>query len=319
MRIFLVPLLLFYILGAQTTTNPDISIIGDIQVVHEDTTYFSDSGIELALQGYVNPFAKASVYFHYHSSEGIELEEAYLAIERGLPLGLGLRAGVLRPLLGKINAEHAHTFPFIETPLSVQMTLGPEHWWSNGLEINALLPLTWYSSVALFYGSDPISSLTSDQQSGEITSASCFTWSNFFDLTPVTHLQVGMSYYQTPRRQNQLVGFDVKLKRRPDKYRSLTWQTEWFQFSQDQIARYRTGYSWLNIQFNKRWNLGFILDAYDGAGETRQSGWGIFTGFSPVEESSVLRVKLEQPADGKQLVVKMQLIWSLGPHKPHRF
>ncbi|MFQ6605824.1 MAG: hypothetical protein ACE5D8_09780 [Fidelibacterota bacterium] len=324
MRKLFFAILLFYVLMAQTTTNPDFSVIGDIQIIQNDSVYFSDSGIELAYQGYVNPFAKASVYFHFHPDEGFELEEAYLAIERGLPLGLGLRAGVLRPYFGKINGQHAHIFPFIESPLSVQSTLGPEHWWANGVEINALLPFPWYSQMALFYGSDNLKSVALDgtQLSGASTMAGCIRWSNFIDLTPVTHLETGLSYYQEPGNENALAGADIKYKYRPNKYHSFTWQSEWFHWLSGHSGQSTAAYSWMNIQFNKRWNAGLILDGVRERGGLIHGGWGVFAGFSPVEESSVVRIKLERPAfpdDQSSLVTIIQLIWSLGPHKPHRF
>ena len=99
----------------QTTANPQFSVIGDLVIDHlNKNTSLLSSGIEMAIQGYVNPFARADIYLHKHNDTSpIELEEAVMTIEKGLPFGLGIRAGKFRPDLGKINQIHAHLFPYI--------------------------------------------------------------------------------------------------------------------------------------------------------------------------------------------------------------
>ena len=136
-------LLLTAFLFGQTTTNPDFSVIGDLIIDQsEDEISLSSAGIEMAIQGYVNPFARADLYIHKHNDESaLELEEAVITIERGLPLGLGFRAGKFRPDIGKINKDHAHLSPFIQAPKSMANILGEEFWSPTGLEGSILLPL----------------------------------------------------------------------------------------------------------------------------------------------------------------------------------
>ena len=45
--------------------------------------------------------------------------------------------------------------------------------------------------------------------------------------------------------------------------------------------------------------------------------FALFFGYSPVEESLVLRIRIAPDGDDINLIA--QLIWSLGPHKPHRY
>jgi hypothetical protein len=45
--------------------------------------------------------------------------------------------------------------------------------------------------------------------------------------------------------------------------------------------------------------------------------FALFFGYSPVEESSVLRIRIAP--DGDDINLMAQLVWSLGPHKPHRY
>ena len=330
-KILLLPLLIHWGF-TQTTVNPDFSVIGDIIVISaDDSTYLTSSGVELAFQGYVNPFARADVYLHLHEGHGLELEEAFLTLERGLPFSLGMRAGKFRPDFGKINKEHAHTFHFIESPLSAQTILGEEHWSSTGIELNALLPLPWYSNLSFAYtqsGMMPAQhnhTTEEEHTHEEETTATAINtrFSNFLDLNEITHLELGLSYYQNDGNEpRQILGADFKFKWRPDRYRSLSLQGELFKSLTGDEMSPLSGYTWASYQFNKKWNVGIIVDYIQDLAEEPFLSNGFFIGFSPVEESSVFRLKIQHSAHGDedpQFRIIGQLIWALGPHKPHRF
>ncbi len=334
--------ILLSLAGAQTTVNPDFSAIGDLQLNGQGNHYeLGSSGLELALQGYVNPFARADVFLHKHNdNQPIDLEEAVLSIERGLPLGLGIRAGKLRSDFGKINRQHEHTFDFIELPEAVARLLGPEQWAATGLELNVLLPLPWYSRLSIGYFQEAVDpeleghDHTSDPVSGGApTAALSGRWSHFVDFSPVSHLETGISFYRDRALHvQQMVAGDVKFKWKPNKYRSFVLQAEWFHtnlphhhvhIQEHPEEQVRAGYVFLNYQFNRAWNVGGISDFYhSNLEEDSPAHLALFFGFSPVEESSVWRLKVG-PADinhpGGEWVVQSQLIWALGPHKPHQF
>ncbi len=165
-------------------------------------------------------------------------------------------------------------------------------------------------------------------------------YSNFFELNEITHLETGLNHYR-PFQENHgaVSGVDLKFKWRPDKYRSFTVQGEVMQKSEgeehkeekyheehlsdsDEGAAGTVAYGWLNMQFNKVWNAGLIADYASELDEAEYKSFGLFVGFSPVEESSVFRLRLHQEQYGKKtpvFTVTGQLIWSLGPHKPHLF
>ena len=69
---------------SQTTVNPDISFLGDLLAKGDkESLALSTSGLEIAAQGYVNPFARADLFLHIHDSEGaVDVEEAFLTVER---------------------------------------------------------------------------------------------------------------------------------------------------------------------------------------------------------------------------------------------
>ena len=215
----------------QTTANPQFSVIGDLVIdhLHKNTSLLS-SGIEMAIQGYVNPFARADIYLHKHNDTSpIELEEAVMTIEKGLPFGLGIRAGKFRPDLGKINQIHAHLFPYIEAPSGMTKILGEEFWSATGVETNVFLPLPWYSNFSLSYfdsgiGSHDHSDHEKDEDhdedkddhdhdekdygSDKQTNAFTVRWSHFFELNDVKHLELGLSGYSG--QDEGILGADLK-------------------------------------------------------------------------------------------------------------
>ncbi len=337
MRNFFSMLLLVTTLFSQTTVNPDISVIGDLIVETDgEQSNFNSSGIELAIQGYVNPFARADVYLHKQNDESpIHLEEAFLSIERGLPLNLGIRAGKFRPDFGKINKAHMHTYYYILPSIPVQSTIGNEMWSSVGVEGSLLLPLPWYSNLSLGVFQSGISQHhhghTEEHEEGvepeneepEVGNAFSGRLLHFFDLNHDTHLEIGMSYYQEINGQeNSIIGADYKFKWRPDTYRSFILQGDYFRKSGHEGEIINAGYTWLNYQFNRVWNTGLILDFSNDIEEESYQSIGIFAGFSPVEESSVFRLRFHQVYHGDEeplFSLVAQIIWALGPHKPHQF
>ncbi|MEA1881632.1 MAG: hypothetical protein U9N31_04460 [Candidatus Marinimicrobia bacterium] len=349
-------LLLSGLLIGQTTANPQFSVIGDLVIDQlTQSPALSSSGVEIAIQGYVNPFARADVYLHKHNDESpVELEEAVITVERGLPFGLGVRAGKFRPDLGKINKTHAHLFPFIEAPIGMTKVLGEEFYAATGLEANWLMPLPWYSSLSVGYfdsgiggqdhknekekngkdydlyemADDFLPEGLKDKYEG-FDKVITIRQSNFFDINETNHIEFGFSLYG--EHEKNFGGGDFKYKWKPNKYRSFALQGELIQFELGNEHEEKkvhpnevliAGYLMANYQFKKVWNMGVISEYWqfemaDGHGKNS----AIFFGFSPVEESSILRLKIEQVDDGKDKYIRgvAQLIWSLGPHKPHRY
>jgi len=334
---------LFTITFSQTTVNPDISVIGDLIGITDGDTYdFSSSGVELAIQGYVNPFARANVYLHKHNDESpIHLEEAFLSIERGLPMNLGLRAGKMRPDFGKINQEHMHTYYYILSSEPVQAVIGNEMWSTLGIESNLLLPLPWYGNISLGIFQEGITQHHHEEEMEEhdheeaepeheeehededVGKALSGRISHFFDLNSITHLELGTSYYvELENTESSILGADFKFKWRHDTYRSIILQGDYFHKNGHGGESINAGYIWANYQFNRIWNAGVILDYSNDIEEETYKSFGLFAGFSPAEESSVFRFRVHQAYHGEEdpvLTFVAQILWSLGSHKPHQF
>jgi hypothetical protein len=329
-------LLLTSMIFAQTTSNPDFTIIGQLLLQSNETaTTVTGADIELAVTGYVNPYARAEVYLHKHDVESaLELEEAVLTMERGLPLGLAARLGRLRPDFGKLNREHAHQWPFITAPDAATSFTGPELWSGTGAEFSVLMPLPWYAqlSVGAFANGMSAEAHVHDDAHAEEEAVAYQSYSgrlgNFIELGSFTHLELGTSYFATPETEATIIAIDSKLKWRPDTYRGFTLQGEFIKSlhedqQEDELVETAemSFYTYANYQFDRKWNVGAMLDGVKHHGEDMQYTPSLFFGLSPVEESMVFRIVLKNEAhEGSQEPLLLtQLIWSLGPHKPHKF
>ncbi|MCK4577432.1 MAG: hypothetical protein KAU50_01500, partial [Candidatus Marinimicrobia bacterium] len=245
---------------------------------------------------------------------------------------MGLRSGIFRPDLGKINREHVHTYPFIVAPKAVQSVLGDHMWSGTGLEADMLLPMPWYSKLAAGVFANGIilhhhADTDHDHAAENEQWAGNARWSQFFDLTAVTHLELGINYYRNLTADSivvgpqDLAGLDFKFKWRPDRFRSFTWQGEYFLVDNGEPETVHAAYTFTNLQFNQVWNAGMVLDYCSDMEEENYLGTGIFVGYSPAEHSSVFRLRMHQGTHGdeKEFTVMGQIIWALGPHKPHKF
>jgi hypothetical protein len=128
-------------------------------------------------------------------------------------------------------------------------------------------------------------------------------------------------------------GLDVKYRYRPSRNTALQIETEAL-IRQDERRggghdNSWGGYGYVDYRFLQRYNVGAIGEYVRAELEedmelvTRES-WrvGLFAGFAPVEETSILRLvgHRTEPFEGDGFwELTMQLVFSLGPHQPHNF
>jgi len=118
---------LLLVLGAGPASagviNPDISILGQPFARWTDDPsdpsakrfVLNEGEVETVFDAYLNPYAKG--YFVLSlGEEGIEVEEGYFTLLRGLPGGLALKGGKYRVGFGKLNVMHPHAVPFADRP-----------------------------------------------------------------------------------------------------------------------------------------------------------------------------------------------------------
>ncbi|MFH1175903.1 MAG: hypothetical protein V1750_00750 [Acidobacteriota bacterium] len=338
--------------GAQNI-NPDISVIGDVRAFVTDDASDPKEGnlqldlesVELALQGYLNPFVRGDVFAAYTENEGFVVEEAFATILRGLPAGLQVKAGRYRVDFGKLNLLHPHAYAFLETPLVHQQYLGAEGLMDVGVNLNMQIPLgnlVLTPSVNVLKGGFVGEWIqdTPAGPNGELETD--LGWSERLSLFVPTGdyagFEAGLSALQdtfdaATGRQVALLGADFKYRWAPNKYRSLTVQGEWIRSRRDvlgqgsDISRVTADgyYAFADYRFAQRWDIGAIGERAEGADDAGNTTTrvGLFGGFQVMEETTMLRVLLRQTdGDDYQDPVNeaiLQLVFSLGPHKAHWF
>ncbi|MBI4916296.1 MAG: hypothetical protein HY825_10650 [Acidobacteria bacterium] len=265
--------LLLTVVGAAAAqnVNPDISVIGDVRAFATDDASDPKEGrlqldlksVELALQGYLNPYARADVFLGYHD-DSFELEEAYATILRGLPGGLQVKAGKYRVDFGKLNLLHPHAYSFLDTPLVHRELLGEEGLVDIGVNLNLQAPLG--NTVLTVSGNvlkgdfaeghhhehaaeDTSSMLDSfgrglddldtlEEEAVETDLGYSERLGLFVPTGDYAGFEVGLNALQgtldlNTGRKVKLLGADAKYRWAPDKYRSLTVQGEWIRSDRD--------------------------------------------------------------------------------------
>lgn len=353
----IISLIICTITYSQTTVNPDISVIGDMRVSIHDQKGTDDYSkldlalheIEIAANGYLNPFTRADVFLAIHGPEAsIEIEEAYMTIVRGLPLGLQMKAGQYLLDFGKINTQHPHQWSWIERPLVYQVMFGNDGLRDVSLNFSGQYPLGKSAlnlSANLMRGH--IGGHHHNDEGNEVVEEEearpdlgiCMRSSIFTMLSKFTAFDFGISTLRGEVDPNEnhyatMTAIDFKLKWRPDSYRSLTFIGEALQnrrtvddedspSGSKDITSYG-GFFAMDYQFRKRWDSGVFVDYTQGVNDSdeNQTGYGIFAGFALVEETTRFGLLLRRDDNLENVqwnTALVQILWSLGPHKPHKF
>lgn len=356
-------------LFAQTSANPDLSVIPRFLLQTDDGAKLAEGKrefskpdyafeeLEIALQAYLNPFAKGDVVL---TLPGPDLEESKLGVEevyatvlRGLPLGLNLRFGKYRAEYGKINLVHPHAWPFVTQPLSQERFLGEEGLNDLGISISFLLPTgNVYTKLNLdWLRGDAVAEAAGMEDTTEtsLPYAAAGRLASFFTLSDHSDLEIGLSGYtgiHDPYAHDRFyyVNFDFKYKYKPSAYTSLVLQGEFLRntrramrdrelnpFLNDEGNPEKRDinssglYFYADYQFKKIYALGARYDWSESpySTEDRAQALAIFWGYYPVEETLGLRLQYQRTktdaASEAVNAIALQAIFSLGPHKAHAF
>jgi hypothetical protein len=104
--------------------NPDISVLGQPFMRWTDDRADSspkrirlDQGeVEMVFDSYLNPYARGT-FVTSLGTDGLDLEEGYFTLVRGLPAGLQLKGGKYRVNFGKLNPMHYGQPPIMPSTL----------------------------------------------------------------------------------------------------------------------------------------------------------------------------------------------------------
>jgi len=356
---------------AQLSLNPDISVIprfiletNDGEKLDDGVRQFSRpqlkfQELEMALQGYLNPYARADIFLTVPGPDVEEarvgIEELYASVLRGLPLDLNIRVGKYRVEYGKFNRLHPHQWPFATQPLAQTAFLGEEGLNDLGISASILLPTgDLYTALT----ADILSGAAAGEAAGiEDTTGRAPYYSatarlmSFLPIGDDGDLELGLSGYtgiHDPYNRDRFVyiNLDFKYKYRPSSYTSLTVQGEFlhnmrkahqnhdleqYQDPEGTPLEVSIRSSGLFLFADFQWARIYTMGArYDWSqtpysSDDRAQAIAVFLGYYPVEETLGIRLHYQhtrwQMAENTRSVnmIGLQLLFSLGVHKAHPF
>ncbi|MBU0676745.1 MAG: hypothetical protein KJ626_01395 [Verrucomicrobia bacterium] len=344
--------LLFSLSAGAGVTNPDISVLGQMRTfmtddpadINRDRAQIALGETEIVADTYLNPFSRGTCVFSI-AEGGIEVEEGYLQIFRGLPRGFSIKAGKYRVGFGKLNQVHCHAYPFLTRFRVMEAYLpGEEAFNETGGQLSYLLPLPGDIASTLAVDILQGKSFHPDE---EDESRPCVVgrWSNFFLLQDPSALEIGISVAQgvnnvEMKTTSILLGVDVKAKLWRNARDFLVLQAEFFGLDREEATLATSGsvstshlkpsggYFFADYTIRKRYNVGFKFEHFqrpepNDAGEKLwDRSIGLFTGVALMEETTIFRLNWDRylPDEGEAInTFTLQCVFSMGPHKPHQF
>lgn len=111
---------------------------------------FSLAESELGIAASIDPWWRGSATIALGSDDGVSVEEAYVQTT-ALGNGLTLKAGRFFSSIGYLNSRHAHTWDFVDNPLSYQALLGTQ-FGDDGVQLKWLAPTDLFLEVGAELG-----------------------------------------------------------------------------------------------------------------------------------------------------------------------
>ncbi|MGA2543853.1 MAG: hypothetical protein ABSG78_20065 [Verrucomicrobiota bacterium] len=136
--------------GYSTASDPSARLeLGDHDPIKNG---FSLRNAEIAVDGAVDPYLKGFgnivLKLDKNNNTDIELEESYLMTTE-LPGNLQLKAGQFFAAFGRQNAQHPHTWAFVDAPIILLRAFGPDGLRSIGTQLSWLAPTPFFTEVTL--------------------------------------------------------------------------------------------------------------------------------------------------------------------------
>jgi hypothetical protein len=136
--------------GWSTASDPSTSLqLGDHDPIKRG---FSLRNAEIAVDGAVDPYFKGFgnivLKLDKNNETEIELEETYLQ-STSLPAQLQLKAGQFFANFGRQNSQHPHQWAFVDEPLILNRTFGPDGLRNIGAQMSWLAPTPFYTEAFL--------------------------------------------------------------------------------------------------------------------------------------------------------------------------
>jgi hypothetical protein len=317
--------------------NPDISVLGQ-PIAHwtndkldpeHGRIRFDPGETEMVFDAYLNPYAKGFFTLSL-SADGLELEEGYFSLLRGLPWGLNLKGGKWRAGFGKLNPLHPHAYPFAERFRVLATYLpGEEALNETGVELSERIPmpgelaLTAYADwlqgdtfrrarEASAAPDDPLATDAQADHASESRPAALGRLSMFAPLGDRSGLELGVSGTHGTNNvaagtRTTVWGSDVKAKlwNSPNSYLLLQGEAL-LMHRQDAGWAEAVGYTSTSVDpfgfyafadynFKIRYDVGASYERYQQPTQdkTWDQAFGAFAGLALMEETTVFRLSWE--------------------------
>jgi hypothetical protein len=136
--------------GGSTASDPSQFLqLGDHDPIKRG---FSLRNAEIAVDGAVDPYFKGfgNIVFKLDKDNNteVELEETYLQ-SIALPANLQVKGGQFFAAFGRQNSQHPHQWAFVDEPLILTRTFGPDGLRSLGAQVSWLAPTPFYTEAFL--------------------------------------------------------------------------------------------------------------------------------------------------------------------------
>jgi hypothetical protein len=354
-----------FLVLTQSVTNPDISVIPRFKISTDDGSKlpdkrefsqpdFSMEEFEIALQAYLNPYAKADIFLTKAGTgnEPIEIEEAYATILNGLPLDLNVKFGKYKAEFGKLNMTHPHALPFITTPLSYERFMGDEGLNDLGLAVSYIIPISddFYTRLTLdVLKGNSVNSIDPrngkyyngiglmDTLNNQIYYANSGRFMSFFSLSDNTDFEIGLSELtgiHDPYNKYRFfyTNLDFKYKWKPNMYTGLVIQGEWLhndrKIAENQNVSSDGFFIFADYQIKKIFSIGTRYDWSESpySDKDKSNAVSLFFGYYPVEETMAFKLQYQNTNEKfynqreKDInLIALEIMFSLGPHKVHPF
>lgn len=339
---------------AQAMVNPDISLIGDMRYIYrndvaaaladQNNLAFEFDELELNIVGYLNPYARADATLSIEGTSGpVNIEEGFATLLRGLPVQLKFGKYFLD--FGRVNQMHIHQMPWLEYPLENQSFFGPEGAQVVGVQASRLQGIGDNAvrfSVNAF-GSDIFGDEEEENSdaegSGETKIGGSARVSVFREVGETSAIEIGGSYLNAAYDfaqdlTTQVGGVDFTYKWTPGIYHSVKVIAEAMvddrEVETDTLGTVENvtaygAFAAAQVKFRQVWNVGAFFDwsedAYVSADEV--TSFGGYVMLMPVEETIIFNLVYRyfdsNVVEGQGDTVTLQVLFGLGPHKPHPF
>ena len=256
--------------------TPDIGAVVDItgslsesKEDAEGNDRISVRELELIIGSDIDPYARFDSTITFSDFEDVDIEEAFVTYW-DVPGGFQLRAGRMRPKIGKQSAIHRDQLDTVDSPLVIQRYLGVEGLFRTGIEVSHGLPqfakpLTQEITAGILEGGVGEDGTMFGGTRRHPTYYAHLK--NSFDIGDTTSLELGGTYLLGSSDEDtndvQALGADLTLGHFFTPIRKLKWQSEVYaQFRGDSATNDSPigFYSLLDLRATERWGFGLRYD-----------------------------------------------------------